>query len=206
MGNTYEFENSSKRLETYEWDNSWLDHAGTQGVPRVMYIGDSISRANWGNINALADGKIFFDGFATSKALDNPYFYDSLRLFADQQMHRSAIVINNGLHGWHLDDTTEYKEHYENMIRFLLEEFKGTPIMLVLTTAVSDMERDARVVVRNNSVIELAEKYDLPVIDFYSVVSEHRDQISQDGVHLLADGYKLLAELLVKSVKEYANL
>ncbi len=206
MENTYEFENRSERLETYEWDNTWLDHPGTQGVPRVIYIGDSISRANWANVNSLADGTIFFDGFATSKALDNPYFYDSLRMFAFQQMHRSAIVINNGLHGWHLEDSTEYKNHYENMLRFLTEEFKGTPIMVVLTTAVSDKDRDARVVARNNAVCEIAKDFNIPVIDFYSVVSEHRDFISQDGVHLLEDGYKLLAELLVKSVKEYVNI
>ena len=37
----------------------------------------------------------------------------SVKLFAQQESRRDAVVFNNGLHGWHLDDSTEYAEHYE---------------------------------------------------------------------------------------------
>lgn len=200
---TYEFENLPDRLETYEWDNVWWEHAKTEGVPRVLYIGDSISCATRRVATATSGETIYFDGFGTSKAVDNPYFKDSVRMFAKQQRERQVVLFNNGLHGWHLSDETEYARYYEEMIGFLLDEFKDTPLMLLLTTHVVNPERDQRVVARNDIVSKLAEKYDLPVIDLYSLTKAHEDLISKDGVHLEKEGYRLLAEELVKNVKTY---
>lgn len=199
---TYEFENRNERLETYEWDKVWIEHANADDLTRVLYIGDSISCATRTVATAKAEGKLYFDGFGTSKALDNPYFQDSVRIFAKQQGTRRAVVFNNGLHGWHLDDETEYAEAYEKMILFLLKEFSGTPLALLTTTHVANEDREKRVIKRNQLMADLAKKYDLPVIDFYTITKEHADLLSPDGVHLSKDGYKLLAEELVKRVSE----
>lgn len=198
---TYEAENRATPLETYEWDNVWWEHANTSGTPRVLYIGDSISCGTRKKATEVAQNKIFFDGFGTSKGLDNPYFSDSIRMFAKQQGERAAVLFNNGLHGWHLDDVTEYGAYYENMIHFLLKEFENTPLFLVLTTHVANPERDARVVVRNRVVLEIAKKYGLPTIDLYAIVKEHHDLFT-DGVHLNAEGYDLLAKALVENVSK----
>ena len=97
---TYEFEAREHQLETYEWDNVWWEHTEINDLPRVLYIGDSISCGTRRVATATADKKILFDGFGTSKALDNPYFKDSLHIFAQQQGKRAVVVFNNGLHGW----------------------------------------------------------------------------------------------------------
>ena len=198
---TYEEKDCQRRRETYEWDHVWWEHGNTDGVPRVLYIGDSISCATRRVATAVAEEKIFFDGFGTSKALDNPYFTESLRLFAAQEGERQVILFNNGLHGWHLEDETAYAEYYEKLIVFLLREFEGVPLILALTTHVARADRDARVVTRNRVVCELAKKYDLPVIDLYTLTKEHEELLSADGVHLLPDGYRLLAQELVKNIK-----
>ena len=196
---TYEFENRKTPLETYEWDNVWFEHTEIETPDRVLYIGDSISCATRRAATATSENKLLFDGFGTSKALDNSYFEDSVRIFARQQGNRRAILFNNGLHGWHLDDKTEYAEAYESFVRFLLDEFKGTPIILLLTTHVIDAERDKRVVARNEVVNEIAAKYSLPTVDLYSLTSND-ELISHDGVHLTPDGYKLLAKATVDAV------
>ncbi len=200
---TYQQENNEKKLETYEWDNVWWEHADKGDLPRVLYIGDSISCATRRIATETANGKIYFDGFGTSKALDNPYFADSVRTFARQQGERRAIFFNNGLHGWHLDDKTDYAREYEKMIRFLTDEFKGTPLVLLLTTSVADPERDKRVTERNRVVSELASKYSLSVIDLYSITKSDSELLSSDGVHLTPEGYQLLADELVKHAIEY---
>lgn len=197
---TYEFNNRSQSLEKFEWDNVWWEQADVTGVPRVLYIGDSISCATRRVATAAAEGKIFFDGFGTSKAVDNPYFSESVRLFAQQQGEREVIIFNNGLHGWHLDDGTEYIQYYEQLVKFLLSEFGATPIVLILTTAIADEKRNARVIKRNNAVVKLAAAYNLSVVDLYSVVNEHRELLSPDGVHLIPEGYKLLASALLSHI------
>jgi lysophospholipase L1-like esterase len=40
------------------------------------------------------------------------------------------------------------------------------------------------------------------VIDLYSVTQAHPELRAGDGVHLTADGYSLLAKVLVERVKE----
>jgi len=189
------------KLEMFEWDNLWIEHADKEDIKRVLYIGDSISCGVRQVATSISNGEIYFDGFGTSKALDNPYFKDSLHLFALQQGKREVVVFNNGLHGWHLDDKTEYSDNFEEMINFLLEEFKGTPIIIVLSTYIANKEDNKRVINRNKVVLKLAEKYNLPYIDYYSVAEENKDNLT-DGVHFNSEGYKSLAEALVKKVKE----
>ena len=195
---TVQKENSA-RYETYEWDNVWLEHADEPERKRVLYIGDSISCGTRLIATAQTEKKILFDGFGTSKALDNPWFKDALHLFAIQQGQRSAVLFNNGLHGFHLDDETEYRDHYEEMVLFLLKEFEETPVYIVLTTHIADPDQNQRVVLRNRAAREIAEKYRLPIIDLYAVTEPIPDQLT-DGVHLTEAGYNALAGEIIKSL------
>ena len=196
---TYQKEGSAK-YETFEWDNVWLEHADEPDRKRVLYIGDSISCGTRLIATARTDKKILFDGFGTSKALDNPYFKDALHLFAIQQGQRSAVLFNNGLHGFHLDDEGAYWDGYEEMVRFLLAEFEETPIYIVLTTHIADTDQNERVIMRNRAAREIAEKYDLPIIDLYAVTEPIPDQLT-DGVHLTETGYNALAQAIIDALK-----
>lgn len=197
---TYEFENKNTELETYEWDNVWWEQANRNNISRVLYIGDSISCATRRIATSCSEGKILFDGFGTSKALDNPFLFDSIRMFAKQQRYRQAVLFNNGLHGWHLDDK-QYAYCYEKTVRFLLDEFKDTPIFIVLTTSVSDTEREQRVKRRNEVAAKTADKYGLSIIDLYSISAEFFELRANDGVHFNADGYKKFAEQIICDLK-----
>ncbi len=199
---TYERETNGTRLETYEWDSVWWEQTGNRVAERVLYIGDSISCKTREAATRAADGALLFDGFGTSKALDNPYFFESVRLFARQQEARCAVIFNNGLHGWHLDDATEYPAAYERAVRFLLSEFPEAPLYLILTTSVANTEREARVRARNAAVAAIAERYSLPVIDLYAVSAEYAHLRAHDGVHYTPEGYAKFAEAIVSALRE----
>lgn len=187
-------------LETYEWDNVWWEQAPDTTFTRVLYIGDSISCGTRRLATEIA-GDILFDGFGTSKALDNPYLKDAIRMFAAQQGHREAVVFNNGLHGWHLDDETEYPALLKDVLLFLKEEFAGTPVAVVLTTRVADARRQQRVLQRNKAARAIAEELHLPVIDYFAVSEEAAALQYEDGVHFTEQGNRLLAAHMVKSVR-----
>jgi hypothetical protein len=198
---TYEVENKSTELETYEWDNVWWEQANKNNISRVLYIGDSISCATRRIATSCSGDKILFDGFGTSKALDNPFLFDSIRIFAKQQRYRDAVLFNNGLHGWHLDDDNQYAYYYEKTVKFLLDEFKDTPIVIVLTTSVSNAEREQRVKRRNEVAAKIAEKYRLSIIDLYSISAKFSEFRIHDGVHFNADGYQKFAEQIICDLK-----
>ena len=198
---TYEIENTNTPLETYEWDNVWIEQTNNDIANRVLYIGDSISCGTRNIATSISENTYLFDGFGTSKALDNPFLFDSIHLFAQQLTKTETVIFNNGLHGWHLDDTTKYHEFYEKAIKFLLSEFEGKKLFLVLTTSVEDDEREKRVIARNNVVKELSDKYNLPTIDLYSVSIENKSLRCDDGVHFSRDGSTKFAEKILEDIK-----
>ena len=198
---TYEFENKNNELETYEWDNVWWEQTNRNDVARVLYIGDSISLATRNFATIGAKDKILFDGFGTSKAVDNPFLFDSIRIFAKQQKYRNAVLFNNGLHGWHLDDDTQYMYYYEKMVKFLIDEFKDTPIFIVLTTSVTDEKTEQRVKRRNEVALKVANKYGLPIIDLYSISAKFSELHTDDGVHFNDDCSKKFAEQIICDIK-----
>ena len=194
---TYEFEKRDTKLETYEWDNVWWEHTEKDDAPRVLYIGDSISYGTRKVINRMADGRLMVDHFGTSKAVDNSCFWDAIRLFAKQMRRCDAVLFNNGLHGFHLDDTTDYAEYYEKTVCFLREEFPSVPLILVLTTSLADAKMNARVQARNAAVLAVAERYGLRVLDFYAVSQAHPDLRLEDGVHFKTEGYEIFAQTMI---------
>ena len=198
---TYQSAPTKGKYETYEWDNVWLDHANDTETPRVLYSGDSISCGIRRIATAQTGEKIYFDGFGTSKSLDNPWFKESLAIFAQQQPGRKIVLFNNGLHGWHLSHEEQYGQYLEDMILYLKQHFEGTPVAVVLTTWIAD-ERNLPVVhKRNAAALQVAEKLNVPVIDLYSVSEANKDLIS-DGIHFKEEGYQKLAAAIIARVKE----
>lgn len=193
---TYQAGETRIPLETYEWDRTWLEHTENTSAKRVFYVGDSIS---WGvrpEAQKIVGAEFLIDALATSKALDNPFLLPTLDLFLRQGKSPDLMIVNNGLHGWHLEDETEYAEGLKGFLCALKE--RCSIVAVVLTTCVSDEARNARVEIRNAAARRIAEELNCPVIDFYtpSLNCTHTD-----GVHFNGDGYRILAETLVTQVR-----
>ena len=188
-------------LETFEWDNTWIEKSNETNAKRVLYIGDSISCGSRTFLNSVSGGKILFDGYGTSKALDNPYYFPSLSIFAGQEKYRNAVIFNNGLHGWHLDEE-EYSRLYNEFLDKLINEFSDTLIIPVLTTFVTNQSyHNDRVIKRNAIVKELADSKKLPIVDLYTASEKNRHLQSADGVHFTELGYRVLANEVLRELK-----
>ena len=197
---TYEKSNQKTPLETYEWDNTWIEQSNRSDLPRVLYIGDSISCGARKIATERSNGRLLFDGFGSSKSPDHPYITDSVRIFAAQQTRRDAIIVNFGLHGWHLSDLEEYRLHYGRFLDFLAAEYAGAPILVALTTSVRDESREARVKLRNEVARSLAAERGLGVIDLYTLSCEQVELRAGDGVHFTREGYEKFADLINESI------
>ena len=184
--------------ECYEWDNTWIEHTENTTAHRFLYVGDSISVGTRTPANAMGEGKIIFDHFGTSKALDNPYFFDSVTLFATQSDNHRAVFFNNGHHGWHLDEET-YATLYAELLDKLTERF-GTVIPILTTYSTSEYSPNVRVEARNAAVRKIAADRGLPVVDFYSISYENRDHLT-DGIHFDGIGYHAMAVELLRAAE-----
>lgn len=198
---TYEKQATHSPLETFEWDNVWWEHTENTTAKRVVYIGDSISCATRHVATELSGNTVLFDGFGTSKGLDNPYYRDSLALFFKQVPHTDAVLFNNGLHGWHLSDG-EYEQKYREMLTFL-RSVSDAPLFVVLTTNLQgEDERNATVDCRNEIAQRLAAEFGCPCIDLHTVALEYDSLHANDHVHFTQAGYERLAEHILKRLAE----
>lgn len=207
-GFTYESEETTRQLETFEWDNIWWEHTENTAAPRALIVGDSISCGYRHVLNQKLAGDILADGFGTSKAVDNPFFMKSLHLFIEQMSRLDAIVFNSGLHGWHLS-TPAYRAAYRQIIGELTARFGDKKFAIALTTPVRNAanlaefeDRNAVVIERNQAAREIAAEYGLPMLDYYTPLSDKPELFSGDGVHLTDKGYDLLAELCAAYIKK----
>lgn len=189
------------QLERIEWTNTWFEDTAPADKARVFLVGDSICNGYRSIVHRKIAGKYAVTAFATSKAVDNPWFGEELALTVKQAGFRYEHVhFNNGLHGWHLSDQ-EYKKYYQDLIRTVLRVFPDSHLSLALTTSVCVKnetparlceERNAVVLRRNEIVRELADMFRLPLDDLYTVSVEHMNEHVADGVHYTPQGYEVL--------------
>src|SRR5215472_14441734 len=85
--------------EAIEWCDIWISHANETNLPRVLLIGDSISRAYYPEVETRLAGKAFVARLATSRFVADPQLLKELALVLDETKF-DVIHFNNGMHGW----------------------------------------------------------------------------------------------------------
>ena len=85
--------------ERIEWIDIWVTDADKDDLPRVLLVGDSITRGYFGAVEKHLAGKADCARLNTSKCVSDPTFNDDLKLMLIQYKF-SVIHFNNGLHGW----------------------------------------------------------------------------------------------------------
>ena len=204
---TYETAPRLSPLGKYEWDDIWWDNAPDTVGKRILIIGDSISRGTRRAAGKLEGRGVFIDGIATSKAVDNPAFFALINYFAEAGHSYDALFFNNGLHGWHLEEE-KYAPLLTETAKFIKERFAPKKFFIVLTTPVRKSKEtenfddiNPRVLARNAAALETARELGAEVVDLYSLIENRPELYTQDGVHLIDEGYILLAEEIIKTAK-----
>src|ERR1700756_2181623 len=85
--------------ESIEWCDIWISHANETNLPRVLLIGDSITRAYYPAGEKRLTGKAFVARLATSRFVADPVLLKEIAMVLDET--RFAVIhFNNGMHGW----------------------------------------------------------------------------------------------------------
>lgn len=205
---TYEFGECNTPLERIEWDDLWYQEADDAIYTRVLLIGDSITRGFREIANQLLNevGTVV-DQLATSKGLDNPFFIPLIDYAIAQQPGCKVIQLCLGHHGGH-QSGDEFRKSYDRILAHMTAKYPDKKLVLASLTPVRNAAnlnemstRNNRVLIRREITREMAEKYRLPYVDLYQPLVDHVEFFGPDGIHLLEDGYRLLAKTCVKTIK-----
>lgn len=193
------------KKEQYEWIDAWQDDADRTDLPRVLLIGDSITRGYNGRVREFLKGIAYVDFIATSYAIDNPLYVALVKKYAEAGGY-SLIHFNHGLHGYHMGRRT-YLSKTDKLIKALAKDAK----IIIATSTIVYKEGNKginrgwakRLEERNGAVKELADKNGYKLNDLYSV-SEKLDVSLRlpDGVHYNEQGYNVLGKVVADNIKE----
>ena len=185
------------RREDIEWCDIWIPQARASHLPRLLMVGDSITRAYFNDVEKTLKDRWLCGRLATSRSVCDRAFLKELNLVLDDYPV-AMIHFNNGLHGWDYSES-EYGEHLDQAVRAILERRPASRLVLATSTPVRRTGNllamdavTARVIERNRRVAQVAARHHLPVNDLFAVIQDHPEHYSPDGVHLNSAGDALL--------------
>jgi hypothetical protein len=179
--------------EEIEWCDIWVPEANGTNLPRVLLIGDSITRAYYPNVVEQLKGKASVARLATSKSLGDPALLAEVALVLDQ--YRFDIVhFNNGLHGMDYSEA-EYQRAFPQLLATIRKHAPKARLILATSTPMRNPENLAaftddttRVKARNSIAEKCATQQAIPIDDLFALVEHHPEYYASDGVHFNAKG------------------
>lgn len=196
----------SPTREEIEWCDIWITHANDHNLPRVLLLGDSISRQYFPEVEKILAGKAYVNRLSTSAFSTDPALLGQIATVLDNT-HFDVIYFNNGMHGWQHNEK-EYQEGLASMIDTIRKHAPSAKLMWANTTAVrkdsssgTSGPSDIRIKERNSIALKLMEGNQIPVVDLYSVTSGH-PELHSDDVHFNDNGIALLGGCVVSNVQK----
>lgn len=191
--------------ERIEWIDIWVTDADKDDLPRVLLIGDSITRGYFSETEKRLAGKAYCARLTTSKCVSDPSFADEVQLLLKHYKF-TAIHFNNGLHGWGYSEA----QYRDGLLKFLatVKEHGGDAKLIWATTTPmrerSNLQqfnkRTERVKARNHIAAKIMKAHNIPTDDLYGLVEQHPDWHSGDGVHFNGKGKAAQGAAVAESV------
>lgn len=191
--------------ENIEWLDVWMPNTNDHDLPRVLLIGDSITRGYGRQVEAALKGKAYVSRMATSMSLGDPGLLDEIRLVLRKQAF-DVIHFNNGMHGNGYSES-EYAAAIPALLAALHRHAPKAKLIWASTTDVRQRNRleevdpkTARLIERNRAAEQIVRKRNIPIDDLFSLVAGHPEYHAQDGVHFNEKGSEILAAQVAESI------
>lgn len=195
------------KRESIEWLDLWMPKTNEMGLPRVLLIGNSITRQYYPEVEKQLEGKAFVARLSTSKSLGDPGLLQEIALVLSY--HQFDVVhFNNGMHGWEYSEK-EYEAAFPDLLQTIRRGAPNAKLIWANTTPIRTGEkmdqfdlRNERVKERNRIVCEYLKDKQVQINDLYSVAMNNTAFYGgKDGVHLQPIGVKMLANQVADQIK-----
>ena len=186
--------------ESIEWCDIWISHANETNLPRVLLIGDSISRDYYPEVEKQLAGKAFVARLTTSRFVADPVLLKEIELVLSETKF-DVIHFNNGMHGWQHSEE-EYRKALPQIIETIRAAAPKSKLIWATTTPLHDGKgvsydtgaqySDERIAARNAIAAEIMRAKNIPTDDLNEAVRGHPEYHS-DNVHFNGQGIQIQA-------------
>ena len=200
--------NKSPVREDKEWLDIWLPHSNENNLPRVLLIGNSITRAYSPEVEQLLNGKAYIARLATSKSIGDPDLLPEIEMIMKYH-HFDVVHFNNGLHGVGYTEK-EYAEAFPAFFYTIKKNAPNAVLIWASTTPIREgknMEafsaRVPRIKERNRIAADFLKDKNLITNDLFNfLIDKPIYFVGGDGVHLAKIGTTALAQKVATVIEE----
>ncbi|MCK4829277.1 SGNH/GDSL hydrolase family protein, partial [bacterium] len=193
-----------KMNEGIEWCNTWHNAANKDNLPRVLFIGDSMTNGYFNKASKYLKGKAHTSLLCTSSSLGSNDLTQQIKLVLNQH-EDSVIHFNNGLHG-RVYSNDQYRKAFEETIKLLKKESDAVIIWRNITPynpESKNYETDNGWVDERNAIAnEIVAHYQIPTQDLYTPMKGKADYY-RDPVHFKPEAIKIQAQQVADTVLKY---
>jgi GDSL-like Lipase/Acylhydrolase family len=198
--------------ESIEWCDIWISHADETNLPRVLLIGDSISRDYYSGVEKRLAGKAYVARLSTSAFVSDPVLLEQIKMVLGEY-HFNVIHFNNGMHGWQHSEK-EYQRAFPEFLKTIRQCAPEAKLIWATTTPLKmsaklppnnqTLASDERIAARNAIALKFVQAEGIPVDDLNALVRGH-PEYHRDNVHFNRQGIDLEATQAAAQIEPLLN-
>ena len=195
--------------ESIEWCDIWISHANETNLPRVLLIGDSITRAYYPEVEKYLAGKAYVGRLSSSAFISDPVLLKQIEMVLGQYKF-DVIHFNNGMHGWQHSDK-EYEQAFPQFLRTIGKYAPNAKLIWANTTPLKvspilppgdqTQATDERIAARNAIALKFVRPVGISVDDLNTPMRSH-PEFHSDNVHFNDQGVALQAAQVAAHIEK----
>jgi len=202
------YADSPSAREPIEWCDIWISHANETNLPRVLLIGDSITRDYYPEVEKRLAGKAYVGRLCSSAFVADPALLQQIRLTVGS-MKFDVIHFNNGMHGWQHTEK-EFSDAFPEFLKTIQQSAPNAKLVWASTTplkvspdassAAPTEATDTRIAARNAAAKEIVQSKGISIDDLNRLMAGH-SEYHRDNVHFGSEGIELQAAQVAASIE-----
>jgi len=200
---------SPSARESIEWCDIWISHANETNLPRVLLIGDSITRAYYPEVEKHLEGKAYVGRLSSSAFASDPALIAQIKMVLGEYKFE-VIHFNNGMHGWQHSEQ-EYEQAFATFLKTIQLYAPKAKLIWASTTPLKvspnlpadnqTQATDERIAARNAIAAKIVEAKGIPVDDLNAPMRGH-PELHSDNVHFNDQGVTLQAAQVAARIEK----
>ena len=198
--------------ESIAWCDIWISHANETNLPRVLLIGDSITRAYYPEVEKHLEGKAYVARLSSSAFISDPVLLKQIEMVLDEYRF-DVIHFNNGMHGWQHSEK-EYGDAFQTFLAAIKTHAPNAKLIWANTTTLKvskvlppddqTQASDERIAARNAIALEYIQPQGIDVDDL-NTLGEGHPEYHSDNVHFNDQGIALQATQVATHIEKILN-
>jgi hypothetical protein len=195
--------------ESIEWCDIWISHGSETNLPRVLLIGDSITRAYYPDVEQALAGKAYVGRLASSAFISDPILLKEISMVLDEYKF-DIVHFNNGMHGWQHSEA-EYQKAFPRFLATIRAHAPHAKLIWGTTTSLKVSPKlpadnqteatDERIAARNDIALKFIQPAGIDVDDLYALTRGH-PELHADNVHFNNQGCALQAAQIAGHIEK----